>query len=311
MSSATSKVATLIAIDWGTTNRHGFLLDCDGRVLDSREDGLGLTKISGGKFQEAFEVLTASWTESHGTLPTLLSGMVGASTGWTEAKYCSLPTGIGDLAKNLQPVPGCKSIWIVPGVMTHDDSNVPDVIRGEEVQAISVSSPCESQLIVLPGTHSKWLQTKDGKISWFATFMTGDLYAAILDHTVISQLHVVEDISPLHAFTLGVETGYAQKHSLLHLIFGARTKVLFKELDGREVSYYLSGLLIGTEIGSALSTIDERPSEITLIGSKSLCERYCTALKICGIGSNYVEDSKIGASYVGIAEKAGILKVSK
>ena len=115
----------------------------------------------------------------------------------------------------------------------------------------------------------------------------------------------------MHAFTLGVETGYAQKHSLLHLIFGARTKVLFKELDGREVSYYLSGLLIGTEIGNALSTIDDRPSEITLIGSKSLCERYCTALKICGIGSNYVGDSQIGATYVEIAEKAGILKVSK
>jgi len=272
---------------------------------------LGLANISDGKFLEAFETLTAFWADKFGPLPALLSGMVGASTGWKEAKYCSLPTDIGDLAKNLQLVPVNKPIWIVPGVMCRDDSNVPDVIRGEEIQAISACTANEEQLIVLPGTHSKWLQMENRQINWFRTFMTGDLYSSVLAHTIISQLYVAEDDTFWEAFSLGVKTGYSQQNALLHLIFGARTKVLFKDLEPREVPDYLSGLLIGTEIADAISTIDSLPTEIKLIGNERLCDRYRKALKTCGLDSKPVSESKIGAAYVEIAERAGILKVCK
>ena len=94
MNEVYSNRASLIGVDWGSTNRRGFLLDSNGSILDSKEDGLGLLNISDGKFLEAFEALTAVWMEKCGPLPSLLSGMVGASTGWTEAKYCTLPAGV-------------------------------------------------------------------------------------------------------------------------------------------------------------------------------------------------------------------------
>ena len=308
MNEVFSNRASLIGVDWGSTNRRGFLLDSNGSILDSKEDGLGLLNISDGKFLEAFEALTAVWMEKCGPLPSLLSGMVGASTGWTEAKYCTLPAGVEDLAENLQIVPGCKSVWIVPGVMTHDHSKIPDVIRGEEVQAMSFSLDFEKHLFVLPGTHSKWLQTQNGQINWFSTFMTGDLYAAVLDHTVVSQLHVKEDTASMDAFELGIQTGYSEHENMLHLLFGARTKVLFNELKQTEVSDYLSGLLIGMEISSALSTIGIPSSGVELIGDEGLCERYHRALQICGIDACRSDNSRIGTTYVKIAQKAGIIR---
>jgi 2-dehydro-3-deoxygalactonokinase len=52
---------------------------------------------------------------------------------------------------------------------------------------------------------------------------------------------------------------------------------LFNEIEGRHLAGYLSGLLIGCEIGS------EAPVElVTLIGSKRLSEHYALALHIAG-----------------------------
>ena len=138
--------------------------------------------------------------------------------------------------------------------------------------------------------------------------MTGDLYAAVLDHTVVSQLHVKEDTASMDAFELGIQTGYSEHENMLHLLFGARAKVLFNELKQTEVSDYLSGLLIGMEISSALSTIGIPSSGVELIGDEGLCERYHRALQICGIDACRSDNSRIGTTYVKIAQKAGIIR---
>ena len=86
MGLSSSHSAVLVAIDWGTTNRRGYLLDTNGGTLDTCEDELGLVNIMNKEFYEAFKLLTTSWMEEHGPMPAVLSGMVGASTGWVEAK---------------------------------------------------------------------------------------------------------------------------------------------------------------------------------------------------------------------------------
>ena len=91
--------ASLIAIDWGTTNRRGFLIGSDGDVLDSRADGLGLANVEDFNFRSAFDAMVRSWTCNFGVLPALLSGMVGASTGWKEASYCRLPADMDEIGR--------------------------------------------------------------------------------------------------------------------------------------------------------------------------------------------------------------------
>ena len=244
----------------------------------------------------------------YGSLPALLSGMVGASTGWVETKYCLLPAGLDHLAENLQPVDKGRPLWIVPGVTTRDEENMPDVMRGEETQAISAGAFSKNLLVVAPGTHSKWIQVENGHIIWFTTFMTGDMHAAILDHTVVSQLKDSNAVISPEIFSLGVKIGYAQNENLTHVLFGARTKVLFGDLDLEDVSGYLSGLLIGAEVAGAVSVLGDPLPNISLIGSKHLCSLYRMALQVCGMGVSHEDTGTIGQTYLNIAKRAGILE---
>ena len=302
-----SSSAALVAVDWGTTNRRGYLLDGNGAILDARKDDLGLVNVKDGRFQEAFEILTAPWVETHGAMPVLLSGMVGATKGWTEAAYCLLPAGLDELAGSLERVPSDDRIWIVPGVSTRDQIGVADVIRGEEIQAIAAGGQEDSSLIVVPGTHSKWVHMREGSIVGFTTFMTGDLFEAILNHTVISQLRVKDSIGDQKAFTLGVDVGYSHNGELTHVLFGARTRVLFEELAPESVSDYLSGLLIGAEIAGALTAHGPDVPCVKLIGSEHLRELYRLALESRGLKVSVVKTCAMGRTYVDLAKRAGIL----
>ncbi len=302
-----SSSAALVAVDWGTTNRRGYLLDGNGAILDARKDDLGLVNVKDGRFQEAFEILTAPWVETHGAMPAMLSGMVGATKGWTEAAYCPLPAGLDELAGSLERVPSDDQIWIVPGVSTRDQIGVADVIRGEEIQAIAAGGQEDSSLIVVPGTHSKWVHMREGSIVGFTTFMTGDLFEAILNHTVISQLRVKESIGDQKAFALGVDVGYSHNGELTHVLFGARTRVLFEELAPESVSDYLSGLLIGAEIAGALTAHGPDVPCVKLIGSEHLRELYRLALESRGLKVSVVKTCAMGRTYVDLAKRAGIL----
>ncbi|NKB57596.1 MAG: hypothetical protein GKS00_14815 [Alphaproteobacteria bacterium] len=307
MTASKNGAAALIAVDWGTTNRRGYLIGRDGVILDARADSLGLANIEDGGFQAAFDALVAPWTAAHGVLPALLSGMVGASTGWREAPYCGLPTGLDDLAGNLERLPGEQPIWIVPGVSTHDETGMPDVIRGEEVQAIAAAGSDDDALIVLPGTHRKWVRMAAGRITGFTTFMTGDLHAAILNHTIVGKLSIGDGSSDPDAFTQGVSAGYAHHGDLTHILFGARSRVLFGELSPENVSDYLSGLLIGAELASALKTHDMDAAPLKLIGSDAHAALYHRALEICGAKADIVNVDTLGGTYEDIALRAGIL----
>ena len=177
MTAAPKPVPSLIAIDWGTTNRRGYLLNHEGIILDSYFDGDGLTNIRDGAYQASLKILAAPWVAQWGSLPVLMSGMVGASTGWMDAGYCPVPVSIEELSGNLVRAPGSESVWIVPGARTIDKMGIPDVIRGEEIQALSVGGEHTDALVVIPGTHSKWVRVEGQKISWFTTFLTGTYLA--------------------------------------------------------------------------------------------------------------------------------------
>ena len=46
----TTSASTLIAIDWGTTNRRGYLLDNKGNIKESLEDNLGILAVGIAEF---------------------------------------------------------------------------------------------------------------------------------------------------------------------------------------------------------------------------------------------------------------------
>lgn len=277
--------ARLIALDWGSTRLRAFLLGADGAVLASRQSEHGASTLSGGAaFEQAFAAIRGDWP----ALPVLACGMVGSQHGWREAPYAPCPADAAALAEHALKL--SERFWILPGLM-HDGVR-PDVMRGEETQivgALALRPELAAQsCLILPGTHSKWARVEAGRVTGFATHMTGELYALLRQHSVLARLMPAEgasapssDATP--AFVAGVDAAREGGDALSHQLFAVRTLGLFKRLPPEQLPDYLSGLLIGHEIAHELAA--GAPAHLALVGAPALCERYVQALGRFGLGA--------------------------
>jgi 2-dehydro-3-deoxygalactonokinase len=262
----------LIAIDWGTSALRGALLDEAGRVLEEKSAPLGILNVPNGDFAGVFAAQFSDWMKLG--VPCLISGMAGSRQGWVEAPYVVCPAGPAELAKHLHWIEKGR-IAIVPG-LSDTQGDVPDVMRGEEVQIFGAAclAGLTDGLFVLPGTHSKWATVRAGRVTGFRTFMTGEVYGLFTQHSILARTS--DAAAPLDemAFRRGVERA-ANGEGLLHNAFGVRALGLFGRLSPAESASYLSGLLIGEEL--AQQKIPEG-GEVVVIGASALVERYALAL---------------------------------
>ncbi|MGH6639408.1 MAG: 2-dehydro-3-deoxygalactonokinase, partial [Polaromonas sp.] len=175
----------LLAVDWGSSSLRGALIEADGRVLEERSFARGILTVVAGEFPAVFESCFGDWM-APGTL-CLISGMAGSQQGWREAPYCACPAGFDAIAARLEWLqPG--RIAIVPG-LTVDRGGVPDVMRGEETQVFGALQllGLDHARLVLPGTHSKWVTVADRRVTDFSTWMTGEFYALLRQHSMLAR----------------------------------------------------------------------------------------------------------------------------
>jgi 2-dehydro-3-deoxygalactonokinase len=297
----------LVAIDWGTSAARAYRLDASGGVLERRGVPLGVRHVRDGRFETALAKLLGDWSAD--PAPRIACGMIGSRQGWVEAPYVSCPTSLTALADHLVRAPQ-DALTIVPGVMTRDAVGLPDVMRGEETQllgAVAIDEP--GVLAVLPGTHSKWARVEHGRIVDFATFMTGELYAVLIDHSMLGRLAGHEPGRfARDAFSRGVARGL-DEGELAHDLFGARTLALAGELESEEVADWLSGLLIGREIRAARAWAQRAgvdASIVRVIGSDALVERYDLALGDAGALAARGEADAAALGLWRIAQRAGM-----
>lgn len=263
----------LIAVDWGTSALRGARLDEAGRVLEEKSAPLGVLNVPNGDFPGVFASLFSDWMKPAGTV-CLISGMAGSRQGWVEAPYVACPAGPDELTRRLHWIePG--RIALVPG-LSDEQGGGPDVMRGEEVQifgAMRLAGLTEG-LFVLPGTHSKWATVQGGRITGFRTYMTGEFYGLLSQHSILARTLEVDAALDEAVFLRGV-TRAGNGEGLLHNAFGVRALALFGRLSPAESASYLSGLLIGEEL-----RVQELPSgrEVIAIGAAALTARYALAV---------------------------------
>src|SRR5215203_3396657 len=175
----------LVALDWGTTSLRAYLIGDGGVVLERRAEPLGILRVPERDFRAAFDTATAQWRQ-YPALPAIASGMIGSAQGWVEAPYTSLPADADSVARSLATVPDV-GLRIVPGLAQRDGA--PDVMRGEETQlfgAMRESSVLgDGGVAVLPGTHAKWARVAGDRIVGFTTYMTGELFAVLAQHSIL------------------------------------------------------------------------------------------------------------------------------
>lgn len=280
----------LIGLDWGTTHLRAYRIGHDGRVDAEIDSDHGILNVPDGDFEGVFESVAGRWLADGERAPILACGMVGSRQGWIEAPYLPCPTGAADLAANLVPLDTRRGrrVWLVPGIKRLDDDGVPDVARGEETQVIG-DDAAPGGIYVLPGTHSKWMLVREGRIVWFATFMTGEVFAVLGRHSILGRL-MQEGEADEAAFLRGAAYARSENRGaggLLKRLFSARTLALFGQLPPGGVRSYLSGLLIGAEIDEALACTEVLPvhdrGPIAIIGSPDLAAAYARVLRARGI----------------------------
>ncbi|MCZ8258100.1 MAG: 2-dehydro-3-deoxygalactonokinase [Bacteroidia bacterium] len=292
-------MSRLVAVDWGTSSLRGALLDSDGAVLEERSFARGILTVPAGGFPDVFNTCFGEWMTPGGLC--LISGMAGSKQGWREAPYCACPAGFDDIAANLEWVEAGR-IAIVPG-LSIERGGVPDVMRGEETQifgALQLLGLNHARL-VLPGTHSKWATVTDTRVTDFSTWMTGEFYALLRQHSLLARM--LPQADPAHdaaAFDQGVAHALTGP-GLLNTAFSTRTLSLFNRMATEALPSYLSGLVIGEELKSQQLP---RGEAVVVMGAEALTARYEQALAQLGVS---VQRVGAGATWRGLRAIADTL----
>jgi 2-dehydro-3-deoxygalactonokinase len=276
-----NEATALFGLDWGTTSLRAYRIGCGGEVLERRSREAGILRVPGGDYAAALLAAIGDWWDRAPAAPVIASGMIGSRQGWREIPYVDCPAGLEELARGLgeADLPDGRRMLIVPGLLRPaGEGSFPDVMRGEETQILG-ERRAPSGRYVLPGTHSKWALCETGRISSFATYMTGELFDVLRHHSILGRL-MTGDAPDEAAFGRGLERARASATAppgrLLHDLFSARTLGLTDAVAGTALASYLSGLLIGSEILAALDGASA--GEIVVLGSGTLTELYARAI---------------------------------
>jgi 2-dehydro-3-deoxygalactonokinase len=310
----------IISCDWGSSRFRMRLVDCNAyksiKEIDS-DDGIAtLNYKSPGKgkkekyllqfLQQQANELLNDLSQKPENICIVLSGMASSTIGIRELPYAPTPfsvSGTDMVSAWIRPSEDCGyPLLLLSGIATGND-----VMRGEETQLIGLQSLMgkeinneKEQLYIFPGTHSKHINIKDEKVQRFSTFMTGELFA-LLSHQSILRDSVAQpqddtiNTEASAAFEAGMAASSASV--LTNTIFSARTNILFNRYTREQNYYFLSGVLIGTE----LKTIQHNTQQLFLCAGSSLQWLYSKGLESSGLDNIMV----IPAPVMDIAAVAG------
>jgi len=270
-----------IAVDWGTTNRRGYLIDSEGRCVQEFDDDRGILAVGRGEFEAAVQEVR----DKLGERAMILGGMIGSNRGWIEAPYVPCPAGIDDLARGLARSPDGTAA-IIPGVCYSNERA--DVMRGEEAQvlgAVAAGDIPADCLVCHPGTHNKWIRVEGGRIQSFRTVMTGELFNLLRDRSILSDLLEQPAVAG-DAFRSGVTEGLSGA-GVTAMLFEARARFLLGRLDKADAASFISGLLVGEDVRVGLK--GHPASRVVVMGRPELTELYSAALREAGASSEQVD----------------------
>ncbi|MBT6033045.1 MAG: 2-dehydro-3-deoxygalactonokinase [Kordiimonadaceae bacterium] len=304
--------ATLIGLDWGTTSLRAHLIGSDGMLLDTIQSQEGIMSPEGKDFVKTFERVVGPWLSKYPNLPVIASGMITSRNGWLETPYLPLPAGPSGFANALTcfNINDTQKIYFVTGASYKSDAGDPDIMRGEEVQILGClqENNGPKEIFLLPGTHSKWAIALSGTIESFMSFMTGEIYALLNNHSILGTLATPNKKPLSDGFLNGVKRRFGSNSSLLHQVFSARTLALFDQLPSDEISDFISGLLIGDEVKSAITEFNIAASEtVHIIGRGDLAEKYSMALDAVNVSNKIASEHAAATGLYQIAKGARII----
>ena len=279
--------AAYVAVDWGTSSFRLWLMDRAGEVLAESRGPEGMMAAA----KTGFATVLQSHLDAVGAaanLPVVICGMAGARQGWVEAGYIDTPAELASILQRAVPVPGqARDIRILPGIAQRDPRS-PDVMRGEETQLLGALGAEGDALVCMPGTHSKWARVRGGTVEGFATFMTGELFAAISRETILSlAIANADEAVDADAFKSAVTAAFEKPALAANLLFRVRSGQLLYGGSPAAARESISGTMIGIEMAAGLG--DQSRRGITLVASGRLQELYLIAFDTLSVAVQSID----------------------
>ena len=285
-----------IAVDWGSTHLRTYAMQQDGQLVHEKTSAQGMGSLASEEFESALLALIADWlpavqedTAAIEPMDVIACGMVGARQGWKEAPYRSTPCrpSSDKGAISVTTLDQRIAVKILPGICQSEPA---DIMRGEETQigGLIAQEGLNQGTICLPGTHSKWVSLADSKIQHFATYMTGEVFSLLSEHSMLRHTVTSENWDD-DAFLSGVKTSIEKPEDLLSNCFRLRAKHMLQGLAAARARSTLSGLIIGAELSGANAYWQQQT--VALIGEPALSQLYAAALESLGV-STRIHDPK-------------------
>lgn len=233
---------------------------------------------------QQIDLLSARLSIKLTNIPVVISGMASSSIGMDEIPYTTLPFAVDGSQASIRRFDHQPDFphdtLLISGVKSSSD-----VMRGEETQLIGLialldrsDDKINDAIFIFPGTHSKHMYIQNRQLTHFETYMTGEVFSVMANQSILTDSVDIRTLSEpsddaVDVFKKGVNQ--AASSLLLNSLFMVRTNQLFDKLTKEQNAFFLSGLLIGTE----LNHLREKQNwPLVLCSGRSLAIFYKLAL---------------------------------
>lgn len=295
----------LILVDTGTTNSRCLLLNDEKEVVASAKQEVGVRNVAieGNNcclkkaVKECIESVLIQEDITYANVSAIYaSGMITSNVGLVEVPHLIAPVGKKEFLENIHvkliedvaPIP----IQFVPGVKNMSNKidyfnfEQMDIMRGEEVETLAILdrvSTKESLLIVLPGSHTKFVSVdSDKKITGCLTTLSGELLSCITNHTILADVvkknFVDEDSYDEEMLQLGFRQ--AATCGIGRACFSARILDQFVEKNPKKMANYLLGVALQNDMVAARNSkaLDVSRKTKVMVGGKNPLKKAIACL---------------------------------
>ncbi len=297
----------IITVDGGTTNTRAFLWDSRGRLAGSARSGVGVRDCARAGSNEVLkeavkrllEGLPGSCGLSWGDISGVwASGMITSEVGLYELPHLTAPAGPGEFAAGtrtvLLPEVCPLPVRFIPGLKNRTGPTSPgmpgemDFMRGEETEALAllelgrISGPC---VLVLPGSHTKFVFAQEGRLCGCLTTMAGELLETLTKDTILAEAVGGTFAPEDYDREMLLEGSRRSRESGLgRAAFFTRIRARLTECSREQLASYLLGAVLGQDALALTGCGALRPdAEILVCGKEPLQGALRDILRDCGL----------------------------
>ncbi len=276
-----------ITIDGGTTNTRVSLVD-NRKIIETKKLSIGAGNCTNGNapLKDAIRDAILTLIKDNGINDTdiksiLASGMITSEYGLCPLEHIKAPAGLKELHEamynieipEISPIP----FAFVRGVKEMGGSlDATDIMRGEETEVMGIiDKGGDNAIFVLPGSHSKLIQVKSGRITSFSTMMTGEMLKALSENTILKS-SVSFDGTTVIDKNLFDGYEYASKHGINEALFKCRVLHTIYKSNRDEIYSFYMGAVLCDEIKAIIASDAQR---VILGGNNAIKNTMAVLLK--------------------------------